>query len=92
MNKHKILLEAGYFPYPANHGGKVDVWNRILGLHQLGFTIDLLFTDTLDITENELLFVKKYVNKLFPTQRKNRVIDLLKKKPLQVLSRNTLKL
>jgi hypothetical protein len=91
MNKCKLLLVSGYFPYPATHGGKVDVWNRILGLHQLGFQIDLLYTDTLNITNEELSFVKKYVQNFFQAERNNKIIDLFKEKPLQVISRSSLK-
>ena len=29
-------------PYPPNHGGKVDLWNLIRGLHRHGVTIQLV--------------------------------------------------
>ena len=29
-------------PYPANHGGKLDLWNLIQGLHHEGLTIQLV--------------------------------------------------
>ena len=91
MSKRKILLVSGYFPFPATHGGKVDVWNRILGLFDLGFQIDLLFTDTLTVSKEELSFVNNYVQNLFEAKRKNKFQDILKNKPLQVLSRDSLK-
>lgn len=41
MNK-KILVVAPDYPYPPNHGGRVDVWKRMLVLKQLGYDLDLL--------------------------------------------------
>ena len=57
----------------------------------MGFNIDLLCTDTININDKDFLFVKKYINNLYFAKRKNRVIDLLSKEPLQVLSRIALK-
>src|SRR5690242_3218534 len=37
----KILIVASDFPYPPNHGARLDIWGRILALKQLGFAIDL---------------------------------------------------
>jgi glycosyltransferase involved in cell wall biosynthesis len=30
------------FPFPPNHGGKADVWNRLVGLRRLGVQIQLV--------------------------------------------------
>jgi glycosyltransferase involved in cell wall biosynthesis len=31
------------FPYPPNHGGKADVWSRLVGLRRLGIQIQLVY-------------------------------------------------
>ena len=41
--KHlRVTVIHHEFPYPPNHGGKVDVWTRLVGLRQLGVQIQLV--------------------------------------------------
>jgi hypothetical protein len=82
-----ILVVAGDYPYPPNHGMVVDIWNRILILEKIGLKIDLICTvkgntDSLDKSE-----IVKHVNHFWIVNRKNRVIDLLSKETIQVKSR-----
>jgi polysaccharide biosynthesis protein PslH len=38
----KIFLIAEEFPYPPNHGGRTDIWNRIKAFKEIGAKIFLL--------------------------------------------------
>jgi polysaccharide biosynthesis protein PslH len=38
----RITLVAGEFPYPPNHGGRADMWTRIVGLAESGVEIQLI--------------------------------------------------
>lgn len=87
----KILLVNGDFVYPPNHGDRVDTWNRILTLKKVGAYVDLICTVKSKPKQEYLDYVKKYVNNLVLAKRKNRVIDLLSPKPLQVVSRKSLR-
>lgn len=45
----RVTIFAPDTPYPANRGGRADVWRRILALRQLGFDVQLIcFFDDLD--------------------------------------------
>ncbi|MBD0376250.1 MAG: glycosyltransferase [Flavisolibacter sp.] len=64
----KILLLAHEFPYPANHGCRLDIWNRIKALKKLGAEIYLLTWYEInknDIpTDSEIEVVKNTVDHL----------------------------
>jgi hypothetical protein len=68
----KILLVAHEFPYPSNHGGKVDIWNRMQAFKSIGAEIFLVTWDRVtkkDITTDEdIAVVKRVVSNmiLFP--------------------------
>ncbi|TCC94212.1 glycosyltransferase [Pedobacter frigiditerrae] len=38
----KVLIIASEFPFPANHGAKVDIWNRILAFKKLNVEVFLV--------------------------------------------------
>src|SRR5262245_46606865 len=38
----RLTIVCQDVPYPANHGGKVDLWNLIRGLHGHGVVIQLV--------------------------------------------------
>jgi hypothetical protein len=38
----KILIVAQEFPYPPSHGGRADVWRRLLAMRELGHSIFLV--------------------------------------------------
>lgn len=40
------------FPYPATNGTRVDIWNRILFLHQLGWRIVLVVCWTAEVSKS----------------------------------------
>lgn len=83
----KILVVAPDFPYPPNHGGRVDVWGRIKALRNLGFTIDLAATSKIEPTAAENAEVKKYVRTIYYCPRKNRLRHFISLRPLQIESR-----
>jgi len=87
----KILIVASDFPYPTNHGARMDIWGRILALKQLGFYIDLVATVKKNPSEKELAVVRKIVRgDVIICQRKARLIDLVSMEPLQTKSRRLL--
>lgn len=86
-----ILIVSSDFVYPPNHGGRVDVWNKILCLNSLGFNIDLITTIKSKPKKEDIDIVKEKVNKLILIYRKNSIKDIFSLKPLQIKSRNQLK-
>lgn len=90
MALKKILVVAGDFVYPPNHGGRVDMWNRILTLHDMGFCIHLVCTVKERPEEKNIRVVLEKVQKLDLVHRKNRIIDMIHSYPLQIVSRKKL--
>lgn len=86
-----ILVVCNDFPYPADHGGRVDTWGRILALAELGWKIDLLVCGKHQPTESDCRAVKVWVNDIKLCDRKSSPLDLLMPEPLQVRSRNALR-
>lgn len=86
----KILIVCNDFPYPANHGARVDTWGRILVLHEMGWEIHLIVCGKVDPSPEDLEYVKTYCAdvQLFP--RRSKVTDLLGVLPMQVKSREEL--
>ena len=88
----RVLIVSGYFPYPPIHGGKIDVWNNIKVLYELGYKLDLVVTEKHTYIEKQLQNeVSKYVSKIFIVQRKNKLEDIFSLLPLQIKSRQLLK-
>lgn len=87
----KILVVAGDFVYPPNHGGRVDIWNRILVLHEMGFWIHLVCTVKTTPDASYISIVKEKVQRLDLVPRKNRILDMFCRRPLQMASRRALK-
>ncbi len=86
----KILIVTGDFVYPPNHGGRVDVWNRILVLHEMGFWIHLICTVKKRPEPAHIKIVEDKVQRLSFALRKNRAIDMIYGQPLQMVSRKSL--
>lgn len=87
LHGKSILVVAGDYPYPPNHGMVVDIWNRILTLEKIGLKIDLICTvkgNTNNLDKSEII---KHINRFWIVNRKNRVIDLFSKETIQVKSR-----
>jgi hypothetical protein len=90
INK-KILVVSSNVPYPAYFGGAFDILERIKGLKQLGFSIDLICTYKIYPSQESIEYLKIMVDDLILVKRKNNFLDLLNNKPLQVVSRKGLK-
>ncbi|MEM9120121.1 MAG: glycosyltransferase [Cyanobacteria bacterium P01_F01_bin.56] len=89
----KITVIAMEIPYPPIHGGRVDIWRRIVALSKLGVELQLICWNYAPPTSEEITEIGKYVKQFYPiTYRKNvasylqRGFDFLKY-PLQVTSR-----
>ncbi len=87
----KLIIIASFFPYPAHFGGAFDVLERIKGIKSLGHDIDLICTCKESPEKENIEYVKQFVNELIIVPRKNKISNLLLKKPLQVVSRKSLK-
>lgn len=87
----KTLIVASFFPYPPHFGGAFDVLERIKGIKSLGHDIDLVCTCKEFPEEKNVVFLKQFINELIIVPRKNRIINLFSAKPLQVISRKSLK-
>lgn len=86
-----ILIATNDFPYPANHGGRKDVWNRILLFNKLNYKIDLIVTIKSNPSQDEIAHVKKYVNNLIILNRNTSLLKWISIQPYQVSSRLGLK-
>lgn len=89
--KTRILVVCPDFVYPPNHGGRVDIWNRIKALNKLGGCVDIVCTVKNQPLDEYVAVVQKYANKLFLTERKNTIEDMFFYYPLQFHSRRNLK-
>lgn len=87
----RFLLVEGDFVYPPNHGGRVDAWNRIVTIHDMGGYIHLVCTVKEQPRNDYMEIVKKYVDEITILPRKNRLRDMLYNRPLQMVSRRCLK-
>ena len=88
--KMKILVVSGFFPYPPVFGGAIDVWERIKGLNVLGCTVDLVVTDKVNPTQQQLQILKQHIRHFFFVRRKNHISQMFGNLPLQLLSRKNL--
>lgn len=86
-----ILIVSPFFPYPTFFGGAYDIWEKIKGLHSLGYNIDLIYTYKDYPKKSDIEYIKKYVENIIPIHRKNKLIHLLNGNPLQAVSRRKLK-
>jgi len=91
-NELKILIVCSDFPYPANHGGRVDTWGRIKALHALGVHLDLVVCgNPQQPTPEELDMVRQYADRIAFAEAKGRLPQLLRWLPYQVEKRETLR-
>lgn len=87
----KVIIITSFFPYPAYFGGAFDVLERIKGIKSLGHDIDLICTCKESPLKENVEYIKQFVNEIIIVPRKNKISNLLLKKPLQVVSRKSLK-
>ena len=87
----RYLLVEGDFVYPPNHGGRVDAWNRILTISEMGEYIHLICTVKEKPRQEYIDIVNKYVDELTLLPRQNKLCDMLYTRPLQMASRKKLR-
>jgi polysaccharide biosynthesis protein PslH len=89
----KITIVSMEIPYPPNHGGRVDIWRRIMALSHLGVDIQLVCWGYSLPSADDSAVIQKHVVDFYPILYKKdifalgkRAIDYLKY-PLQATSR-----
>lgn len=87
----KILVVTPDFPYPANHGGRVDYYNRIRCFQEFGYEVDLISTVKEEIGEEHIGHMRRYVKSVTLVRRDISIRSLLSGLPLQMKSREGLK-
>jgi glycosyltransferase involved in cell wall biosynthesis len=85
-----ILFVANDYPYPPHHGAAVDTWNLVLGLKQLGFSLDLVATVRNQPKRADIDIVQGIVDQLWIVERNTSVSSVLSLTPFQVCSRRAL--
>lgn len=86
----KMLVVCSDFPYPADHGGRVDTWGRIKVLAELGWKIHLLVCGKQMPSKEDMDTVYNYVEEITLCDRRSKLADLLHVIPMQVQSRSEL--
>ncbi|MGB3638053.1 MAG: glycosyltransferase [Rivularia sp. (in: cyanobacteria)] len=89
----KITLVCHDIPYPAIHGGRIDMWRRIKAFAQIGIELQLICWFDKIPQREELAEIKKYVDSTYFIPFKHdlcstgyRLLNLLRY-PLEVTSR-----
>ena len=83
-DKQQLHIVSFDVPYPPDYGGVVDVWNRIVALNKVGFTITLHCFDYGRGRQNKLL---EHCKEVYYYKRSPLWYGLLSKNPLIVQSR-----
>ena len=83
-----ILVVTQDFPYPPNHGGRVDILNRIIALKNLGFNVFLVATVKNNISNDEISYLKQYCEHIIIVKRRLSKLLLFCITPYQVKSRS----
>lgn len=88
----KILIISPDHPYPPNHGGRVDIWNRIILLSELNHEVDLVITTPkITLSHEEEIEFRTHVADITFIERRKRFLPFLFGIPYQVSSRTELK-
>lgn len=87
----KILVVCSDFPFPADHGGRVDTWGRIKVLAELGWKIHLVVCGKQMPSKEDMDAVSSYVEEIKLCDRRSKLADLLHIIPMQAQSRNELR-
>lgn len=82
-----IIILAPDCPYPPNHGGKLDIYNRMLGYKKKGKKIHLLFFCKEKPLEFELKHLNEICEYVYYEVRNQNINNFFSLKPYQVISR-----
>jgi glycosyltransferase involved in cell wall biosynthesis len=92
MNPSKsVIVVISNFPFPAHHGGSFDVFERMVGLKNLGFNIDIICTCKDQPDPKHIVYMNTLVDNVFIVKRENKLSQLFHISPLQVVSRKALR-
>jgi len=92
MNPSKsVIVVISNFPFPAHHGGSFDVFERIVGLKNLGFNIDIICTCKDQPNPKNIEYMNTLVDNVIIVKRDIKISQLFYLSPLQVVSRKALK-
>jgi polysaccharide biosynthesis protein PslH len=90
-----VLIVCAEPPYPANHGGRMDVMQKIIAFSQLGYHIDIIYVSNGSNGQECDQYLSQYVDKINKVQRKKGITSflmaLLTLYPYQMISRRQLK-
>ncbi|MFY8187335.1 MAG: glycosyltransferase [Flavobacterium sp.] len=90
---NKILIVCGFFPLPMKFGGAIDVLKRIELINTLpNYEIDIICTIKSVPPQSEIDLLSKLVKNIFLVKRNNYLTSLFRSEPLQVCSRNKIKM
>ncbi|HBR4075858.1 glycosyltransferase family 1 protein, partial [Klebsiella pneumoniae] len=91
----KIIVVSTDCPYPANHGGRLDILMRLELLSSTGHDVDLIVTYKEEIDEASKQYLERICKNVYYAQRlgmiRSAFNDMLKFLPLQVKSRSRLR-
>ncbi|ELS1885477.1 TPA: glycosyltransferase [Raoultella planticola] len=91
----KTLVVCNDCPFPANHGGRLDILQRIKSLVEIGETVDLVVTHKELIEEESITYLKALCDKVIFVERGSAALSLVKSLwhmvPFQLASRSALK-
>jgi glycosyltransferase involved in cell wall biosynthesis len=87
----KALVVTNEFPFPPNHGGRVDIWRRVETLAGMGFQVDLLATVFAAPESTDVLAAKKVLNQVILVPRQRNAIGIFSQVPVQVRTRYSLR-
>lgn len=87
----KILIVCSDFPFPADHGARVDTWGRIKVLADLGWKIHLVVCGKQMPSAADMEVVSGYVEEIKLCDRRSKLADMLHVIPMQAKSRNELR-
>lgn len=86
----KVLHVSPDFPYPANHGGRVDIWGRMIALRRMNCDVDLIATYNKIPPLNDLDKVRGYASSVRLVRRSSNWRGVLSSRPIQYESRKGL--
>ena len=89
--KPKALVVTGEFPYPPDHGARVDIWRRVQVLVGLGFAVELLATAFRPPEPAELAAVRGVVDDVILVARRHNLTGVFSRVPVQVSTRGGLR-
>lgn len=91
MMDRRVFILASDFPYPPNHGGRADVYEKIKAIYRLGYSIVLLATIKEDPKEEELSHLQEFCENIILIHRSRSMGALFSFYPYQVSSRSNKK-